>query len=105
MKVLFSTIDRIIFLVANEILENENFYVKEGTLEKPTLIIPKVVADVAEVETATTEDIGKIYNEDGSITEPEKLNQYGVTDQLQEQILSDYRDQLAKEVGEINYDA
>lgn len=105
MKVLFSTIDRIIFLVANEILENENFYIKEGTLENPNLVIPKVAADVVEVETATKEDIGKIYNEDGSISEPEKFNKYGVTDKLQEQILSDYRDQLAEEVGEINYDA
>lgn len=106
MKVLLLKDGRKIYHVSEEILENDKFYIVSGTLEQPNTMVPKILGLIVESNTVTTEDIGKYLANDGTVIDPEtSTNPYGIPDSLQEEILSDYRENIAKEVSENGYDA
>jgi len=106
MKVLLLKDDRRIYHVSEEIFENDKFYIVSGTIEHPNTMVPKVFGLIVESDTVTTEDIGKYLANDGTVINPEtSTNPYGIPDSLREEILSDYREDIAKEVSENGYDA
>ena len=100
MKVLIDEIARKILRVEpDSIPETGICYVIKGTQDNPISIILKIISRVVDSDIATIADIGKILNEDDTITEPQTTtNPYGIPDSVYNSIKDDSVDEVKQEV-------